>query len=531
MKVPANRFTIFGLIVLALVALWAVARLSKPVTVSAAQPPAASRTAGVSTGVRACPAPGLPGSRGQGVAVIAAAAHSGSGQATISRLSPTGSATTAPLTSVSQPGTLSLSAVSAAPAASTAGNGSPGKTSSSKASSSKATSSKSKTSGTSSDTPVGQPGGVMVQASGAMAQGLAAEQTSGGVVTAGCGTPGTDFWFAAPGQQTASSIKLYLMNVDDQASDVDVDIITDTGPLQGGTDTGITVPPHGLIVQSLAGLLHNSRAIGLHVRTTVGRVVAALSESSTASQPGGWLPPAQAPAKRLVIPGMPTANGSRELYIADPSGSDASVTLSVVSPGGTYQPTGAGSIDVPAGSASRIQLPSLSGIAGAAVLTSSVPVTASVMVPGGPAGAPGAFAAAAPSIDEQGVVADVGQARETATLVLSAPGAAARVRLATGASGLTSDGRASTGGQGGSAQVIAIPAKHTVVVHVTRPAGVSSSAGFAIVLTPLPGSGPVYAGRALAAPNGTVLGIMPVTSALTTVPLPGVRDSLMTVAP
>jgi hypothetical protein len=313
--------------------------------------------------------------------------------------------------------------------------------------------------------------------------------------------------------------------VDDQASDVDVDIVTDTGPLQGGTDTGITVPPHGLIVQSLAGLLHNSRAIGLHVRTTVGRVVAALSESSTASQPGGWLPPGQAPAKRLVIPGMPTAHGTRDLYVADPGGSDASVTLSVVSSGGTYQPTGAGSIDVPAGSASRIQLPSLSGIAGTAVLTSNVPVTAAIMVPGGPAGAPGAFAAAAPSLDEQGVVADVGQTRDEATLVLSAPGAAARVRLASGASGLTASG------QGGSPRVFEIPAKHSIVVHVTRPAGVSSTAGFAITLTPLPGSGPVYAGRVLAAPDGTVSGIMPVASAPTIVALPAVRDSLMTVEP
>jgi hypothetical protein len=123
------------------------------------------------------------------------------------------------------------------------------------------------------------------------------------------------------------------------------------------------------------------------------------------------------------------------------------------------------------------------------------------------------------------VVADVGQTRDVATLVLSAPGAAARVRLATGASGLTQ------GSQSGSPQVIAIPAKHAVVVHVTRPAGVSPGAGFAIVLTPLSGSGPVYAGRVLAAPGGTVSGIMPVASALTTVPLPNVRDTLLTVAP
>src|SRR5262249_8989752 len=43
-------------------------------------------------------------------------------------------------------------------------------------------------------------GGVVVQATGALAQGLEAEQTSpGGLVTAQCQAPGTDFWFVGPG--------------------------------------------------------------------------------------------------------------------------------------------------------------------------------------------------------------------------------------------------------------------------------------------------------------------------------------------
>jgi len=51
------------------------------------------------------------------------------------------------------------------------------------------------------------------------------------------------------------------------------------------------------------------------------------------------------------------------------------------------------------------------------------------------------------------------------------------------------------------------------------------------VLTPLSGSGPVYAGTALARKGGGVLGIMPVASALTRVSLTPVRNSLMTSAP
>ncbi len=501
MKIPAaNRFTVFGLVVLALVALAGVAWLSKPVTVSASQQPAAPRSVPVSVSERACPAPGAPGSRNTGLAVLAAAGHPGAGQAVISRLSATGSAAS-PLRTLTQPGIQSVAAVPAA----TAGPASPGATAKSAA--------------------VVQPGGVMVQATGAMAQGLAAEQTSaGGVVSASCGSPGTDFWFAAPGQQSAGAIQLALMNVDSQASTVSVDIYTDTGPLQTGVDTGISVPAHGLVVQSLASLVHGSRAVALHVRTSVGRVVAALQESTRPGDAGQWLPPAQSPSTRLVMPGMPAAQGTRVLYVADSGSSDAQVKLTVVSPGGTYQPTGGGAIAIPAGSANRIDLPSLSGVAGALVLSSTVPVTAAVTLPGAQKGALGAMTAAAPALQEQGVLADVGQHPDTTTLVLSATGRAARVSLRTGVTGLTSGGSSAT-------RLVSVPARHSLTVTIASARGSHESAGFGLVVTPLPGSGPVYAGRVLAQPGGSVLGILPVASALTSVPLPQVRNSLATTAP
>ncbi len=276
----AGRFTVFGLVVLALAALAGVARLSEPVTVQDGQQAATPRTVPVSVGMRACPSPGSPVSRDAGLAVLAAAGHSGSGRATISRLSASGRAAS-PLRSLSQPGVLSVSEVPAAPAASLAGSGG-------------------STGGK--DSAAVQPGGVMIAATGSMAQGLEAEQTSGGVVTASCGSPGTDFWFAVPGQQSAGTIELDLMNVDSQASAVDVDVFTDTGPLQTGTDTGINVPAHGLVVQSLARLVHGSRAVALHVRTSAGRVVAALTGELAAGRCRGL---AAARAVPVPAPGDP----------------------------------------------------------------------------------------------------------------------------------------------------------------------------------------------------------------------------------
>ena len=110
---------------------------------------------------------------------------------------------------------------------------------------------------------------------------------------------------------------------------------------------------------------------------------------------------------------------------------DANVKVSAVTSRGTYVPTGAGGIDIPGGSAAEVSLPSLGGVPAALKLTSSTPVTATVMVPGGTNGSPGSFTAAAPALEEQGVIADnvTGPGR-VSDLILSAPHTAARVSVA-----------------------------------------------------------------------------------------------------
>ena len=61
-------------------------------------------------------------------------------------------------------------------------------------------------------------GGVLVQATGSMAQGLEVEQTGlSGLVTAPCSEPGTNFWFVGPGVSSAGNIELYLLNLAGQA--------------------------------------------------------------------------------------------------------------------------------------------------------------------------------------------------------------------------------------------------------------------------------------------------------------------------
>lgn len=491
--------------------------MGHPVTLSAGQS-AQPRSAAVSAVERACPMLGQVNSGGAGLAMIAAPASTGSGRAELTRLTP---GKGGPLKSATQTGQLTATTVGIAPPLPAApqtpqpgggtqqsggsqqgGGGQQGGTSSPPVATSRVR------------------GGALVQASGSMARGLAAEQTfAGHIPAAPCESPGTDFWFTGPGVRAASRIQLFLANPADQAADANVEIATDAGPLQGRSDTGITVPPHAMVMQSLAPVIPGSRVVALHVRTSVGQVAAAVQEIKGAGG-GSWLPAAQVPARRVLVPGLPATSGSRQLFLAVPGERDAHVTISAVTSRGTYQPTGGGGIDVPAGSAIEITLPSLGGIPAAIKLASNVPLTASAMITGGSASAPGLFTAASPAIQEQGVVAaNLSGAGESSQLILTAPRGPAAARITEFAAGSHSASQAS--------KVLKVKAHKSRVVPLPHPKGAQAGSSFSVVVAPLPGSGPLYAGRlVMDSQTATAQALQPVESALTRVPLPPVSNGL-----
>jgi hypothetical protein len=481
------------------------------VTLAASAPQPQPQAEPVNTVLRACPAPGLAGAPAAQVAVVAGPASAGSGRALVTRLGAAAGGTA--LASLTQPGALSVTGVRPVPAPARGKKPAPAH------------------SATPSPAPASPPvatvpaaGGTVIQATGAMARGLEAEQVSdSGRAAARCAGPGTDFWFAGPGVFTAPHIQVFLMNVSGQPADATVQAFTDAGPLQGSTDTGIAVAPHSMVSQSLDKMLHGARMVALQVRTSVGQVVAAVREAHS-GRAGAWLPVSAPPATRIVIPGMPAAAGTRQLFLAVPGTSDAHITLNAITHKGSYRPTGGSGLDIPGGSVAQISLTSLSGIYGALVVSSTVPVTASLMVPGGQHGAPGAFTAAAPAIQEQGVVAvNVTGKGAASSLVLSAPWRGARVRL-------TEIGTGGGRDQAAPGSVLVIPAQRSLLEQLPTPAGSRRGSAFAVVVTPLPGSGPVYAGRVITTSGrgGGVESILPVSSALTVVPLPPVQGALVT---
>ena len=492
-----------GVVLLALCVIGGVAQLARPAATSTNQVSAAARQVAVSSAVRACP-PAQGGGSAK-VALIAGSLRSPGSSASRSALGP-GQVELAPLplagvqlrtvSPISQagPDALTLLTVPAASSASKRG------------------------------TAVSE--GWSVTGSGVMAPAMEAEEAeNSGLSSVRCGEPGSDIWFAGPGQQNgAAHIQLDLMNIDSLAASVDVSVITEAGPAQADGDTGITVPPHQTVTESLSSLGANSSVVAIEVRTSIGRVAADVWESSAAGS--AWLPSTIAPSTTMVIPGVPPSSSAAGLFIAVPGSVSARVSVLAITPQGLYHPFGTQTVDLPGNSASYVPLTPLGGTASALELTANVPVTAAVLVPGSGLGA---FAAATAPISEQAVVAgNTAGSGSAASIVLSAPAGAARVRLteiAAAASGRTAGPSPSV------SQVVSVRARHTLVVPVAAPKGTRSGSAFAVVITPLPGSGPVYAARVETQGQSTVISIIPAVSALTTINLSPVRESYSAISP
>ncbi|MGN6794701.1 MAG: DUF5719 family protein [Streptosporangiaceae bacterium] len=500
----ANRFVVAFLVVLALAGLYGVAGLSRAVLVTTAAKPV--HTVGrlqVSSALVGCPSPGLGLPTGGNIAVASAPASTGSGQLA---LTPLHLATqTHPIMTVSsapQPGQLTVKTIHAAPVAKNA------------------KSTMAAMAGGAVPTSLAN-GGLIVAATGSNAQGFDVEQLGpGGQPTARCQAPGSDFWFVGP-ETTKLRTELYLINADDKPADAHVGVQTDSGPRLGAPDSGIVVPPHSMVVQNLDKLVRSAKAAALHVTTSAGRVVAALRETGKNGAPGIWLPPAPAPATTQMLTGLPGSPGTRELFVAVPGGGAARVKVTAITPRGTYQPTGGNGISLLGRLTTGIALPSLSGFPGSIRITANVPVTAVLEVSGGPPGSPGAFISGSSPITEQGVVAaGPAGASGTTEIVLSAPAKAASVRITQAGPGTPLSGQ--------PGKVVKIAARSATKVKLKLPNQGSNAALMAVVVTPLPGSGPVYAAR-LEISGGTLVDVLPIGSSPTRIDLPNVRESMLSV--
>lgn len=500
-----HRLGLFGAITLVLALVYAIAwGTESGAGTGASNANAAPRTTDVTSVTRSCPPP-APNTGKVSIAVAAASAGSGSAG------SGSGSAG-----SGSRAGSAVLAAV---PSAATAKAGA----ATAKAPAEPMTAATPNTAFFGLAPQAAQSGATQIDATGVMATGFEAEEaTASGMGTVICAHPGADMWFVGTGQDAgASEIWLDLTNTGVTPATADIAILTDSGA-QDALGDGVTVPAHRFVSVNLAQYVKGSSALAVQVQTSSGQVTANIWEDG--GDGGAWLPAAAAPSTRLVIPGLP-AGSAAKLFVAVPGADDAQVKVEELTSRGKFLPFGAEAQDAPAAAASAFPLNSAGVSAAALVLTSNVPITAGVLVTG--AGIGGFTAAAAP-VTEQGVVAgNPSGGGDVVGLVLSAPAAAARVTVET----LPADTERSPAPP--QHRLYTVQAARTLAVTVSPPKG--DHGPFAIVVTPQPGSGPLYAARVVVSGGSGLAGqlrsLLPVPNAPLTVRLPPVTNSYSAVLP
>jgi len=267
--------------------------------------------------------------------------------------------------------------------------------------------------------------GVMATAGSGMVTSRASRGEQSGLMAAPCTAPATEHWFPGVGANPSYRSELVLTNPDTGQAEVDLRFYGRNGIVVVPGSPNLAIEGGSTRTVSLDTLVTVEGPLTVSVRASVGRVSAvALDRRSVNFEPTGadWQIPSVAPARSVIIPGVPEGAGARTLVIANPGSDRAQVTVSVLGVDGAFAPAGAETVEVPPESTAEVSV--AEGLAGAAAgieLTSDQPVTGSVISEAiGKDALPDlAVQSAAASIVRTGVVPLVHLDKTDAQLVLS----------------------------------------------------------------------------------------------------------------
>lgn len=367
----------------------------------------------------------------------------------------------------------------------------------------------------------GERDSVTGSASGSLAPGFSVTQTERTVDGAGrglastqCQPTGTDFWFVGAASGVGERAVLVLTNPESATATVDATIHGRGGVIDAPRARGIQVGPRSSVGLRIDELAPGEKVVAVHAEVRVGRLSAAITETDADGfEPGGtdWIPAASPPATTVVVPGVPAVSRALDAEVRlDVVAEDeaAVVTISVVTPDGSFAPQGIDVVDVPEQGVASVDLTeALRGDPAAIVLSSDVPVTAGarVLLKDPDIFGDVLFLAAAEPLDAPAVVPDNRTTKDLQTrLILSAPeGGATAVITGFAAGREWTAGRVSLAS--GATKVFTIPSKTLKGKKVDT---------FGLVVTP-GGGGSLYGVRMLdeAGPRGPLVSSFPLTPA------------------
>ncbi|MCU1593969.1 MAG: hypothetical protein JWO12_1361, partial [Frankiales bacterium] len=352
---------------------------------------------------------------------------------------------------------------------------------------------------------------LVLGATGSFSAGLEAEQVTRGergrdrgLAGLRCDAPRQEAWFVGGNTSVGDLTTLVLVNVDDTPATVDVTVYSSAGPAeQPGLGEGITINPHSRTIVNLDTLAPDRKLLAVHVDSRRGRVAAAMRTSSLAGKVAlgvDWIPQSVPPAASVLVPGIPQLSdgGSRVVLITNPGVDDTQVSVQVTTSDGQFVPTGMDAITIPAGSTGFVKLNDVAKGSALAVRVTSKdgsPILAGGFVGDVNTDAPAhefAYTAGSLPLSGPALLTDLVINRPTeSTLVLTAPEQAATIKL-------TLIRVLGTGYSLPKLKDVRVPAGRTVTVKLSSFYRSGANVKIALEVTPVIGSGPVYAARYLA---------------------------------
>ncbi|WP_062216342.1 DUF5719 family protein [Streptomyces sp. NBRC 109706] len=192
-----------------------------------------------------------------------------------------------------------------------------------------------------------------------------------GTLGTACQTPDTEFWFTGASTEDDRHDYVHVVNPDEAATVVDIEIYGADGRLEAEHGQAITVPGGSNVAVRLSTLLRDPEpGLAVHVAARSGRVGAQI-EVVDEKLGTDWLPPVTAPvADTLVLPGIPAGVNASRLSVFAPGEEDIALDIGLAGPTGTITPAGHESISAHAGTVTTVDLGDITqGEASSLVLT------------------------------------------------------------------------------------------------------------------------------------------------------------------
>ena len=335
---------------------------------------------------------------------------------------------------------------------------------------------------------------VAVTATGAGADGVVAGQTAlipgglgRGLTDVACTPASTDWWFAGADGRIGITDLLFLVNPSDTAANVALSFWSSRGPLSPPNTGGITVAAHSVQIHHVSDYAPDVAGVAVHVHANSGTVAAAIVDlESSGNKPLGsdWIGASTAPTSSTVVTGFMPGSTFDRLDLVNPGDSDATVSLRIATPTKNFAPAGHQTVIVQAGHTTSVDLSgAISGEAAAALVSSDVPVTAAGLTAQQPTNGLRELAwlpAQRPLVSAAGVANNVPPFAQKVNLVVTAPQAAARLRISA---------------PGGATATVAVPAGRTVNVDLRAALHAGAGGPGPLLLSPL--DAPVYVMRTM----------------------------------